>query len=150
MPAPEVAPLPDDIGGLRVEPRGPVTAEMHVDRVVFEHAAWRGIRVDVVAERLGFGIFKQQLVVNDLAARGIDAVDKLLLAVFGRGGEPEAVAPVVGTDVEVGRGLLVEVREELLDGRAWSLVRVLGRPGRDPARCSAGGRNRPDLVAGGP
>ncbi len=85
----KVAALPDDGGGLRVESGGAVASKVDIDRVVFQHAAWRSIGVDFVPQAFGCGVFEDELMVKNASRAGVDGVHELPLAVGRGGGEPQ-------------------------------------------------------------
>ena len=89
MAAGQVVALPQDVAGGGVETGGAVAAEVNVHAARLDRGRRRRVAVDGVAEWLGIVAVKQFLVVHDFAGFGVDADGKELVAVFGRGGQPD-------------------------------------------------------------
>src|SRR4051812_5543751 len=85
----QIVALPENIAGGRVDARGAVAAEVCVK------AAWlnrwrRGrVAIHVVPKRLWRITVEQLLIVYDFSRRLIDAQDRKVVAIFGRGRKPD-------------------------------------------------------------
>ncbi len=89
----DVAPLPDRLGGRGVQAGGAGGAKGNVNASLLNHRRRRCVAVVVLENRIGRGIFKQPLILNNLPRLLVDADREQVAPILRRAGHPNLLAP---------------------------------------------------------
>ena len=94
MAAGQVVPFPEHLAGGGVQTRRAKAAEVDIDPARLDHRRRRGVTIHrgAVAERLRVVAVKHLFVEANLAGLGIHADGEEVMAILGRGGQPDLAA----------------------------------------------------------